>query len=128
MKRKNNAGRKLIPIEWEQVEQMCFIQCTGEEMAGVLGIDYQTLERAIKREYKCNFKDYYKQKSAGGKMSLRRRQYNSALDGNATMLIWLGKQWLGQSDTVDKSQDEAPPEPKEIIFTVRDARAKPTTE
>ena len=122
------TGRPKIIIDWLKVEQMCLIHCTGEEIAGVLGIDYDTLEKAIKREYNQCFSDYFKQKSAGGKMSLRRRQYSHAMDGNATMLIWLGKQWLGQSDTIDKSQDEAPPEPKEIIFTVRDARVKPTAE
>ena len=32
------------------------------------------------------------------RQSLRRAQIKSALSGNATMLIWLGKQYLGQSD------------------------------
>lgn len=34
-------------------------------------------------------------------MSLRRQQIALAEKGNATMLIWLGKQLLGQSDKVD---------------------------
>ena len=34
-------------------------------------------------------------------MSLRRAQYQKALDGNPTMLIWLGKQILGQRERVD---------------------------
>jgi hypothetical protein len=33
-------------------------------------------------------------------MKLRRRQIRAALDGNITMLIWLGKQYLGQRDQV----------------------------
>jgi hypothetical protein len=32
------------------------------------------------------------------KSKLRRRQIRAALDGNATMLIWLGKQYLDQRD------------------------------
>ena len=27
-----------IPIDWGQVDKMCAIQCTGEEIAGVLDI------------------------------------------------------------------------------------------
>ena len=36
-----------------------------------------------------------------GLASLRRRQFKAAQDGNATMLIWLGKQYLGQTDKQD---------------------------
>jgi len=97
-KQKNKTGRPLIKIDWKQVDTMCAIHCTGEEQAGILGIDYDTLNFACKREKGLSFSDYFKQKSAGGKMSLRRRQYTSAMDGNATMLIWLGKQWLGQEE------------------------------
>jgi hypothetical protein len=32
------------------------------------------------------------------KMKLRRRQIRAALDGNITMLIWLGKQYPGQRE------------------------------
>ena len=41
-------------------------------------------------------------------ISLRRAQYQVAKDGNPTMLIWLGKQWLGQSEK--PSADVAEPE------------------
>ena len=125
MKKKKEAGRPLAEIDWKKVENMCLIHCTGEEIAAILGIDYDTLQKAVKRVFKIHFTDYYKQKSAGGKMSLRRRQYTSAMDGNSTMLIWLGKQWLGQSDKLETT-DTSPPEPKEIIFTVQDASLKPT--
>lgn len=96
-------GQQPKEIDWAKVEQMALIQCTGEEIAAVLGVDYDTLQRACKREHGMKFADYIKQKGAGGKMSLRRKQYTTAMDGNSTMLIWLGKNWLGQKD---KSDDE----------------------
>ena len=37
-------------------------------------------------------------------MKLRRKQIEVAMSGNHTMLIWLGKNMLGQSDT--PMQDE----------------------
>lgn len=89
---------------------MCEIHCTGEEIAAVLGVDYKTLERACKREKNTNIGEYIKQKSATGKMSLRRKQHTTAMDGNVSMLIWLGKNWLGQKDKSDE-EIEAMKEP-----------------
>jgi len=33
-----------------------------------------------------------------GRMSIRRQQFKLLADGNVTMAIWLGKQYLGQRD------------------------------
>lgn len=96
---KNKVGRPRFEIDWNQVEQMCAIHCTGEEIAGVLGCSYDTLERAIKREYELSFAEYFAQKSAKGKVSLRRKQYSAAMEGDKTMQVWLGKNWLGQTDS-----------------------------
>jgi hypothetical protein len=91
-------ARPLAEIDWDQVDKLCAIHCTGEEQAAVLGVDYDTLNRACKREHKVSFAEYFKQKASHGKMSLRRKQYTTAMDGNTTMLVWLGKNWLGQRD------------------------------
>tara|TARA_R110002110_G_scaffold86172_3_gene224934 strand:- start:440 stop:784 length:345 start_codon:yes stop_codon:yes gene_type:complete len=91
-------------IDWEQVDKMCGIHCTGEEQSGILGVDYDTLNAACKREKKMGFSDYFRQKSSSGRMSLRRRQYSLAMDGNPTMLVWLGKNWLGQADKSEVTQ------------------------
>lgn len=40
-----------------------------------------------------------------GKMSLRRLQWKSAQAGDRTMLVWLGKQYLGQTDKQNVSQE-----------------------
>jgi hypothetical protein len=102
-------ARPLTDIDWQQVDKMCEIHCTGEEQASILGVDYDTLNAACKRDKGIGFSDYFKQKSSGGKMSLRRRQYTSAMDGNTTMLVWLGKNWLGQSDMPEPEPQDLPP-------------------
>ena len=102
---KKPAHRPPIPIDWEVVDGMCEIQCTGEEIAGVLSIHYDTLVNACKREHNCTFSEYIGQKKSTGKMSLRRKQYSTAMDGNPTMLVWLGKNWLGQTDKVETFND-----------------------
>ena len=100
-------GAKLKVIDWDTVDKMCAIHCTGEEIAAILDVDYDTLHAACKREKKKQFSDYIKQKSSNGKMSLRRRQYSAAMDGNATMLVWLGKNWLGQTDKDDNISNQS---------------------
>lgn len=95
-------GPTAFSPDWDQVDKMAAIHCTGEEMAGILGVEYKTLERACKREKKTKLGEYIKQKASTGKMSLRRKQYTTAMDGNPTMLVWLGKNWLGQKDKSDE--------------------------
>jgi len=92
------TGRPLTEIDWEKVDNMCGIRSTGEEIAGVLGIGYSTLVRAIRREFDMTFDEYYTLKSQNGKASIRKKQYTVAMNGNPYMLKWLGVNWLGQSD------------------------------
>jgi len=91
-------GRPLVDIDWDKVDSMCKIQCTGDEIASVLNIHYDTLHNACKREKGMNFSDYLPQKALAGKASLRRTQWKTATGGNPTMQIWLGKNMLGQTD------------------------------
>ena len=95
-------GPKAYQADWKKIDNMCAIKCTGEEITSILGVDYDTLSAACERDHKVKLSEYIEQKSAGGKMSLRRRQYTTAMDGNPTMLIWLGKNWLGQKDKSDE--------------------------
>lgn len=81
-----------------QFEGLCRIQCTEEEICSVLNCDDATLCRWCKTVYGRTFADVYKEKRQGGKASLRRQQFKIA-ETNATMSIWLGKQYLGQSDS-----------------------------
>ena len=108
-------GADPILIDWEKVDKMCAIHCTGEEIAAILGVDYDTLASACKREKNKQCSEYIKEKSANGKMSLRRRQYTTAMDGNPTMLVWLGKNWLGQTDKEPEDEDKRM---RPVIFEV----------
>lgn len=116
------AGRPKLDVDWKLAENLAKIQCTGEEMAAILGMSYDTLERRIKEEFETDFADWFKQKGAHGKASLRRRQYQAAEAGNATMLIWLGKQWLGQSD---KSENTIKSDSKGLVINFTQTEDEP---
>ena len=94
-------GRPRKVINWEQFEQLCSLQCTLSEIAGFFKVSEDTIERAVKRHYKQTFADVFRTKRGTGLISLRRSQFAAAQKGNPLMLIWLGKNWLGQKDKVD---------------------------
>ena len=50
------------------------------------------------------FKEFHQKYSAAGKISLRRSQFRLA-ESNATMAIWLGKQYLGQREPENDDKD-----------------------
>lgn len=85
-------------ISQKQFESLCAIQCTKEEICGVLDVTEKTLNNWCKETYGESFSLVFKQKRALGKASLRRNQWKLAEKGNSTMQIWLGKQILNQSE------------------------------
>lgn len=112
VKRTNNPkmGRPKIDIDIDQFEKLCNIQCTKEEIAGWFNCSEDTIENFCKKEYKETFSAVFKRHSGKGKVSLRRNQFKLS-ETNVTMAIFLGKQYLGQSDkieTVNSFEDLTP--------------------
>jgi hypothetical protein len=98
------AGRPRAQIDQEAFEKLCRLQCTKEEICGWFGITDKTLDAWCKRTYKKNFSAVFDEKREGGKISLRRAQFKLA-EKSAAMAIWLGKQYLGQTDP-DKNKED----------------------
>lgn len=94
---KRKVGRPKKQISQKQFEELCGIQCTVDEICAVLDVSDKTLNEWCKETYGKNFSAVFNEKREAGKMSLRRKQWNLA-ETNATMGIWLGKQYLGQRD------------------------------
>lgn len=92
-------------INKQQFESLCSIQCTQEEICSVLMVDHKTLTKWCKKNYNKSFSQVFKEKRQGGRASLRRMQWKLA-ENNATMGIWLGKQYLNQKDEPDKDTNQ----------------------
>lgn len=75
--------------EKEMVIKLSELFATETEIAYVMGINRSTLRK---------HPELMEAGKARAKVKLRRAQMDKALEGNPTMLIWLGKQLLGQSD------------------------------
>jgi len=87
-------AKKEIPIE-KQVEKLASYGLTNKEIAEALGFDDSTLKR--------KFENFLTKGKANLKQRLKRKQIDVALGGNVSMLIWLGKQYLGQADKLDEN-------------------------
>jgi len=94
---KNKGGRPKETIDFAQFEGFCGVQCTKLEICNFFNITDKTLDRIVKEHYKMGFSDIYEQKRGRGKISLRRTQWKLA-ETSVAMAIFLGKNYLGQSD------------------------------
>lgn len=92
-------ARPKLQIDETQVENLAAIGCTVSEIAVFMGCSKRTLETRF-----CALIEKGRERM---KISLKRVQYQKAVnDGNVTMLIWLGKQYLGQTDKVEQVKPE----------------------
>ena len=99
------TGRPQKEIDKKIFENLCGLQCTLEEIAGVFDCSVDTIERWCKREYRETFAEVYKKHSAKGKTSLRRTQFKLA-EKSAAMAIFLGKNYLGQKDNIIETDEQ----------------------
>lgn len=104
---------------WDETDErtfkgLCRIMCTKAEVCSVMRVDSKTLDRLIDEHFgdevphegaRCTFSDAFKAFSAEGRMSLRRKQFELAMDGDKSMLVWLGKNYLDQTDQRPKPQE-----------------------
>ena len=88
-------ARRIKPISLERFRAYAECQCTQAEIAARFGVDLSTIERRLQLPA---YRNAWEQGRLCGLVSLRSAQFRKALDGNPTMLIWLGKQFLGQRD------------------------------
>ena len=113
-------GRPKTKIDKENFEKLCGLQCTEIEIADFFNCSIDTINNWCKETYGETFSDTFKKKSASGKRALRRTQFKLA-EKNASMAIFLGKQYLGQRDYVE---DESGLDKVEELLTKLSNEAK----
>jgi hypothetical protein len=89
---KKPRGQPRKEIDYIMVKELAGQGCTIAEIAGYLNVSHDTLTR------RPEFMVIYQEGLNKMRRSLRRKQYEAAMEGNISMLIWLGKNWLDQSD------------------------------
>ena len=92
------ARPKKYDIPAHKVQELPEFGCTNTEIAQFYGCSENTIRR--------NYGENLTKGRASGKTRLRELQWAVAAKGNVTMLIWLGKQVLGQSENPMVMEDE----------------------
>lgn len=101
---KTGRPAKVLTVqEIEIIEKLSALFCSWDEISTFLGWSKSTLEK------KKEAKEAHSKGAAGGKLSLRKSQFDCAMKGSVAMLIFLGKVHLGQKEkhTISGGMDGA---------------------
>ncbi len=93
------GNRKRI-VNPDDVYKLAALGCNNEEICRWFDVNKDTLQYTFGHIIDKGREEL--------KMRLRRAQIKLALDGNPTMLIWLGKQMLGQTDQPLNTDENKP--------------------
>lgn len=93
-------GKTQQMVPPEEVFKLASIGMRTTEIADWFGVTEQAL--------RYNFSDEISKGRHNLNMSIRRKQIEVALSGDRTLLIWLGKNLLGQSDNPTDSTGKEP--------------------
>ncbi len=92
------VGRKKTIIPEEEFLKLAELHCTWKEISEFYGVPETTMRE--------NFRDLFIKGQTTTKQRLRQAQLKLALNGDRVMLIWLGKNILGQSESPVNSESE----------------------
>lgn len=104
---KHPGGAPRIQFDLEEIGKLAALHCTDEEIAAFVGCSVDTIMR--RRKDTPEFCEVLEKGKAQGRISLRRAMFRNAESGNATMQIWLSKNWLGYQDMppIEDKRDHA---------------------
>jgi len=94
--KRSGAGRKPVHIDVEELEKLCALQCTEQEIAAFFGVNIRTIER---RKKNPAFAARMERGRARGCVSLRRYLWGLVAKGNAAASVFLAKNLLGYKDS-----------------------------
>ena len=91
-------ARPEASIDLAELEKLCGMQCTDEEIAAFFGVSTRTIERRRKVQ---RFGEVMDRAKAKGRVSVRRSLFRLAGAGNIAAAIFLAKNLLGYRDVVN---------------------------
>ncbi len=98
-------GRPEKELDPKQAEAFGACRATYDTMAAIYECSVDTIRRRMNDE-DSEFCKAYKRGLGRTKVRISEAQINYALKGNASLLIWLGKNLLGQADAPTPDDEE----------------------
>jgi len=91
-------ARPEAKIDLVELEKLCGMQCTDDEIAAFFNVNKRTIVRRRKVQ---RFSDIMDNAKAKGRVSVRRSLFKLAANGNIAAAIFLAKNLLGYRDVVN---------------------------
>jgi len=105
---KRKVGRPRIELDPKQAQIFGYFRATYDTMAEQIGCHVDTIRKEM-QNHDSDFSKAYKKAFSGMKMKLSEAQLKTGIEEhNPTLLVWLGKQYLGQKDSPDLDGNATP--------------------
>lgn len=85
-------------IDKDELEKLMKIYLTEQECADWFGVSIDSVHRFIKKNLNTTFAELRDKSFVRTRAAIKKAQIEKALKGDNVMLIWCGKQYLGQRD------------------------------
>lgn len=113
------TGRNVKLVDWKRVDELLMAGCNGTEICPHFDMHHDTFYRKVEEKFGISFTAYSALKKNKGDSLLREKQFEKALQGDNTMMVWLGKNRLGQKDTHDAPTVPNHNDLKELIKEIK---------
>jgi len=123
MPAKKKSNPQNVLVNWALIDDMLLALCELHEIAAATGISLEILDEQSKIKFNKSFYEYRDAKRAETILNLRQSQIELSKT-NATVLIWLGKVYLGQRDKAVSQNPASNPADPEITIELHGSKSK----
>lgn len=95
---RKKSGRPQVDIDWNVMDSILQFGARLIDCSEMLKVSEDTIQNKIKEKFGITFSEYREKKMSTMRVKLLQKQFEGAMKGNTALLIFLGKQYLGQSD------------------------------
>lgn len=105
-----------MSMEAEKIKGMFTSFCSVEDVCKANRVSVEELDAFCRSEFSMPLGEAVDMFAAQGRAMVHRAQIDAALDGNNSMLILLGKQYLGQTDDPKQNNSEKEETPLDNVL------------
>lgn len=103
-------GRPKIELDWNLINGVLQFGARLLDCSELCKVSDDVIQSRIKEEFGITFTEYRNRKMSSMRMKLLQKQFDVAMQGNIAMLIFLGKNHLGQADKIENKNIEVTPD------------------
>lgn len=101
----NVQGRPRTPLNWDDIGRQCSLGMSASDIADIYGCSKETIYDRCKADLNITFTEFSREHKKKVDNMLLQTQLDKALvQKDNVMLLWLGKQRLGQSDNPKETE------------------------